>query len=91
MIPTTEPAMAHQVRVEGLSPMVTLATTAEAIGASCRYGQALGEARDHYEETNSAGWDLEADILDAVARLTGDDDPEAVNPDVPGWWSGLTP
>jgi hypothetical protein len=64
---------------------------ADAISLSCRYGQAFGEAEDHYEETNSAGWDLEADILAAVRRLTGDDDPSRVNPDFPGWWSGLTP
>lgn len=64
---------------------------AEAIAASCRYGQALEEAEDHYEETNSAGWDLETDILAAVAALTGSDDPTTVNPDFPGWWSGLTP
>lgn len=64
---------------------------AEAIGASCRYGQALGEADDHYEETNSAGWDLEADILAAVGVLTGDADAASVNPDFPGWWMGHTP
>lgn len=64
---------------------------AEAVAASCRYGQALGEAEDHYEETNAAGWDLEADILGAVARLTGNADPARVNPDFPGWWMGLTP
>lgn len=64
---------------------------AEAIAASCRYGQALGEALDHYEETNSAGWDLEADVLAAVARLTGDADATRVNPDFPGWWTGHTP
>ena len=64
---------------------------APAIAGSCRYGQALGEALDHYEETNSAGWDLEADILAAVAELTGNDDPTTVNPDFPGWWAGHTP
>jgi hypothetical protein len=64
---------------------------APAIAASCRYGQALGEARDHYEETNSAGWDLEADILAAVGTLTGSSDPASVNPDFPGWWMGHTP
>ncbi len=64
---------------------------APAIAGSCRYGQALGEANDHYEETNSLGWDLEADILRAVGTLTGDDDPTTVNPAFPGWWVGHTP
>ena len=64
---------------------------APAIAGSCRYGQALGEALDHYEETNSAGWDLEADILAAVAELTGNDDPTTVNPDFAGWWAGTRP
>lgn len=64
---------------------------AEAVAASCAYGQAFDEANDHYEETNSAGWDLEADILAAVATLTGNDDPSTINPAFPGWWSGLTP
>lgn len=64
---------------------------AEAVAGSCQYGQAFDEARDHYEETNSAGWDLEADILRAVSVLTGNDDPARLNPDFPGWWSGLTP
>jgi hypothetical protein len=59
-----------------------------AIAASCRYGQALGEANDHYEETNSAGWDMEADILGAVAKLTGSNDPTMVNPDFAGLWMG---
>lgn len=64
---------------------------AEAIAASCKYGQALGEADDHYEETNSVGWDLEADILTAVGVLTGNTDPATVNADFPGWWMGHTP
>jgi hypothetical protein len=64
---------------------------AEAVAASCRYGQALGEADDHYEETNSAGWDLEADILAAVGTLTGNTDAASVNPDFAGWWMGHTP
>ena len=62
-----------------------------AIAGSCRYGQAFGEAEDHYEETNSLGWDLEADILRAVGAITGDDDPATVNPAFPGWWMGHTP
>ena len=64
---------------------------AEAISASCRYGQALHEAQAHYEETNSAGWDLAADMLAAVAAVTGNDDPEQVNPDFPGYWFDFPP
>jgi hypothetical protein len=76
---------------EDPSLLAAYGPAAEAIAATCKYGQALGEADDHYEETNSAGWDLEADILDAVTALTGDNDPETVNPDFPGWWMGYTP
>ncbi|MGK2928374.1 MAG: hypothetical protein ACSLFO_02235 [Acidimicrobiales bacterium] len=61
------------------------------IGASCRYGQALGEAEGHYEETNSVGWDVAADMMAAVAAITGDPDPTQVNPDFPGWWQGFLP
>lgn len=64
---------------------------APAIEASCRYGQAFGEADDHYEETNSVGWDLADDILAAVATLTGDDDPARLNPGFAGWWLGNVP
>jgi hypothetical protein len=64
---------------------------AQAVSASCRYGQALGEAQGHYEETNAAGWDLAGDMLAAVAELTGDDDPTQVNPDFPGYWEGFPP
>lgn len=59
------------------------------VGASCTYGQALGEARGHYEETNSAGWDTAEDVLAAVAEVTGDADPAEVNPDFPGYWPGF--
>jgi hypothetical protein len=62
-----------------------------ALSASCRYGQALGEAEGHYEETNSAGWDLAEDILAAVAALTGDASPEMINPRFPGYWEGFPP
>lgn len=62
-----------------------------AVSGSCRYGQALGEAQGHYEETNSAGWDLAADILGAVAALTGDASPAQVNPRFPGYWEGYPP
>jgi hypothetical protein len=59
--------------------------------ASCKYGQALGEADGHYEETNSAGWDLVEDMMNAVAAITGNDDATEVNPEFPGWWPGLLP
>ena len=61
------------------------------ISASCKYGQALGQANGHYEETNSAGWDLATDILGAVAVLTHNNDPTQVNPDFPGWWPEYLP
>ncbi|HEY3144393.1 MAG TPA: hypothetical protein VGJ86_24905 [Acidimicrobiales bacterium] len=73
-------------RLDPYPPEAALALT-----ASCRYGQALGQANGHYEETNSAGWDLAADMLAAVAALTGDDNPEMVNPDFPGYWKGFPP
>ena len=71
---------------EDPSALAALGPAALPVQASCIYGQALGEAEDHYEETNSAGWDLEADILGAVGRLTGNDDPTVVNPDFDGLW-----
>jgi hypothetical protein len=44
-----------------------------ALMAVCRYGQALGrelgEPQDHYEETNSAGWDLVDDTWTAATQL----------------------
>lgn len=61
------------------------------VAQSCRLGQALGEAQGHYEETNSAGWDLVEDMMAAVAAITKRDDPTDVNPDFPGWWQGLLP
>jgi hypothetical protein len=62
-----------------------------ALSTSCRYGQALGEAEGHYEETTSAGWDLAEDMLAAVAELTGDDSPAMVNATFPGYWEGFLP
>ncbi len=48
---------------------------ADAIVATCRYGQALGrelgEPAGHYEETNSAGWDLVDDTWAAALELFG--------------------
>lgn len=67
------------------------AGAAEVVGGSCRYGQVLGEPDDHYEETNAVGWDVGADMLAAVAALTGDDDPATVNPEFPGYWSQMPP
>ncbi|WP_148288736.1 hypothetical protein [Ilumatobacter nonamiensis] len=64
---------------------------AKSVAASCLYGQALDESVDHYEETNSVGWDLEADIFAGVAELTGNDDPTRVTPDFAGYWVGDTP
>jgi hypothetical protein len=72
--------------LEGRPPLAVLG-----IGASCKYGQALGEAAGHYEETNSASWDLAQAVLDTVGTLTGDHDPSEVNADFPGWWSGHLP
>ena len=64
---------------------------AQAVAASCRYGQVLRQAQAHYEETNSAGWDLAEDMLAAVATLTGDADPAEVNPDFSGYWLEFPP
>jgi hypothetical protein len=63
---------------------------------SCAYGQGLGNQfgihpEDHYEETNSAGWDLAEDVVLAAARVTGQDDDAQVNPDFPGYWPGNAP
>jgi hypothetical protein len=64
---------------------------AQIIGASCLYGQALDEADGHYEETNSAGWDLVEDMMRTVGELTGNFDATEVNPDFPGWWQQYLP
>ena len=64
---------------------------AQVIAGSCQYGQALDEADGHYEETNSAGWDLVEDMMRAVAEITGNDDPTEVNPEFPGWWQDYLP
>jgi hypothetical protein len=48
----------------------------DAVAATCRYGQALGrelgEPDGHYEETNSAGWDLVDDLWAATRQLFDD-------------------
>jgi hypothetical protein len=64
---------------------------AQVISLSCRYGQLIGEASGHYEETNSAGWDIANDMMSAIGVLTGSSDPTEVNPDFPGWWQGHLP
>jgi len=64
---------------------------AEVVAASCRYGQALGEADGHYEETNAAGWDLVEDMMRVVGEITANHDSTEVNPDFPGWWQGNLP
>ncbi|MCZ7531472.1 MAG: hypothetical protein M5U31_14745 [Acidimicrobiia bacterium] len=70
-------------------------TAAAAIEEGCRYGQGIGNQlgihpEDHYEETNSAGWDLADDVLGALMHLTGVDDDTQVNPDFAGY-SPLNP
>ena len=76
---------------EDPSLLAAYGPVAEAVAASCRYGQAFDESADHYEETNSVGWDLEADIFAAVVELTGNDDSSRINPDFEGYWVGYTP
>lgn len=61
------------------------------VAASCRYGQALGQAQGHYEETNSVGWDAAQDMFDAVTRLTGTRDTTPVNESFSGYWHGFPP
>ena len=57
------------------APASTTYTTEQltALQAVCRYGQALGrelgEPAGHYEETNSAGWDLVDDLWAAARQL----------------------
>jgi hypothetical protein len=53
--------------------LTALGDDADAVAATCRYGQALGrelgEPDGHYEETNAAGWDLVDDVWNAAQRL----------------------
>ena len=60
-------------------------TAREAVLGSCRYGQALGRAAGHYEETNSVGWDAAADMIAAVEQLTGVSARSQVNPEFEGY------
>ena len=70
---------------------------ADVVAASCRYGQqpglfGLDEPQDHYEETNSVGWDLAADLFAAVEAVTGRTaSGSTVNPDFEGYWRGSPP
>jgi hypothetical protein len=57
----------------------------DAVVGSCRYGQATGRPLGHYEETNSVGWDAAADMIDAVAQLTGSTDRTQVNEKFAGY------
>ena len=86
---TPTPCQANSARPSTEDPATLAgypAEVAQAIVASCRYGVVLGEPEDHYEETNSAGWDLAADILAAVGDLTGDHSTKRINPAFPGHW-----
>jgi hypothetical protein len=76
---------------EDPSQLAAYGPYAPLIAGSCRYGQALGEAQGHYEETNSAGWDIANDMLDAIGKLTGNADATEVNPDFPGWYEKNLP
>ncbi|MGB8331272.1 MAG: hypothetical protein WCE62_14200, partial [Polyangiales bacterium] len=53
--------------------LAALGDDGPAVAAICRYGQGLGrelgEPQGHYEETNSAGWDLVEDLWSAAQRL----------------------
>jgi hypothetical protein len=61
------------------------------LAGTCRYGQAVGEATSHYEETMAAGWDTAADMLAAVRELTGGTSTERINPAFEGYWRDLPP
>jgi hypothetical protein len=60
----------------------------QVLAGSCFYGQAFGEAREHYEETNAIGWDIAADLHAAVERMMGSSSDRQVNPDFVGYWQG---
>jgi hypothetical protein len=76
---------------EDSSQLAAYGPYAPLIAGSCRYGQALGEANGHYEETNSAGWDIANDMLDAIGKITGNSDATQVNPSFPGWYEKNLP
>ena len=60
-------------------------TTRAAVLGSCTYGQAMGEAHGHYEETKSVGWDAAADMIAAFGDLTGNPDRSQVNEQFAGY------
>jgi len=43
---------------------------ADSILSTCSYGQ-FDEAEDHYEETNSIGWNINKDYFNAISKLLG--------------------
>ncbi|MFM8562465.1 MAG: hypothetical protein ACKOCE_01065 [Acidimicrobiia bacterium] len=51
----------------------------------------MGEPAGHYEETNSAGWDLVEDFWDAVTTLFGASSSGRINPDNPGYTTQYPP
>lgn len=63
----------------------------DAVLGSCRYGQALGRAAGHYEETNSAGWDVAADMMAALSQLTGVSDRSQINETFAGYHHRFPP
>ena len=72
--------------LEGRSALAVLGIT-----ASCKYGQALGEAERPLRGDELRGLGPRQVMLDAVGELTGDHDPTRGEPDFPGWWTGNLP
>jgi hypothetical protein len=64
------------------------ANVQQVLAGSCTYGQAFGEAKEHYEETNAVGWDIAADLHAAVERMLGTSSNRQINPDFIGYWQG---
>lgn len=62
-----------QTYADDENALASFGTAAPAAMAVCRYGQLVGRVMDdvpgHYEETNSAGWDLADDVWSAAQRL----------------------
>lgn len=67
------------------------AAVQQVLAGSCAYGQAFGEAREHYEETNALGWDIAADMHAAVERMMGRTSDRQVNPSFIGYWQNKRP
>lgn len=73
----------HTLADTGQYPEGTADAAKAAIAGSCTYGQALGEADGHYEETNAAGWDLVEDLWVAAVELYGTSGSGSrINPDL---------